>query len=63
MGTTLRSLVGRHVLLFFEDLDGTIRDCTGYCVSYMPPDLISLKARKKEFDVLGRYIIHTEVLK
>ena len=59
----LRDLVGRHILVFFEDLDNKICDATGYCVAYMPPDLIILKARKKEFDILGKYIIHTEVIK
>lgn len=59
----LRDLVGRHILVFFEDLNGTIRDATGYCVCYMPPDLITLKARKKEFDILGKYILNVEVLK
>lgn len=59
----LRDLVGRHILVFFEDLDNRIQDATGYCVCFMPPDLITLRARKKEFDVLGKYIIHTEIIK
>lgn len=59
----LRDLVGRDVLVFFEDLDNRICDATGYCVCYMPPDLITLRARKKEFDILGKYILNVEILK